>query len=108
MNIDWSGCDLVEVIPGKVSGVPLLKNTRLPVEAITGNYDAFRDEGLPPESAIAETLDCYPEAGLARTVRLPCWSCPRSTGPWSCPMFTRFLRRWPGTSRKLRHALHKG
>ena len=64
MNIDWSGCDLVEVIPGKVSGVPLLKNTRLPVEAITGNYDAFRDEGLSPDQAIAETLECYPEAGI--------------------------------------------
>jgi uncharacterized protein (DUF433 family) len=35
--IDWSGCDLVEVIPGKVSGAPLLKGTRLPVSAITEN-----------------------------------------------------------------------
>ena len=63
-HLDWSQCPLVEVIPGKVSGAPLLKNTRLPVEAITGNYDAFRDEGLSPDAALAETLDCYPEAGL--------------------------------------------
>jgi uncharacterized protein (DUF433 family) len=63
-TLDWSDCPLVEVVPGKVSGVPLLKSTRLPVEAITGNYDAFRAEGLSPEAAIAETLDCYPEAGL--------------------------------------------
>ena len=63
-TIDWSDCSLVEVIPGKVSGSPLLRNTRLPVDAITGNYDAFRDEGLSPEEAITETLDCYPEAGL--------------------------------------------
>ena len=48
----------------KVSSAPLLKNTRLPLDAITGNYDAFRDEGLSPDEAIAETLDCYPEAGL--------------------------------------------
>jgi len=34
-DLDWSECALVEVIPGKVSGAPLLKNTRLPVEAIT-------------------------------------------------------------------------
>jgi len=61
---DWSDCALVEVIPGKVSGAPLLKNTRLPVDAIIGNYDAFRDEGLSPDEAIAETLDCYPEAGI--------------------------------------------
>ena len=63
-TIDWSDCPLVEVIPGKVSGAPLLRNTRLPVEAITGNHDAFRDEGLSPDEAIAETLDCYPEAGV--------------------------------------------
>jgi uncharacterized protein (DUF433 family) len=62
-TLDWSDCPLVEIIPGKVSGAPLLKNTRLPVEAITGNYDAFREEGLSPEEAIVETLDCYPEAG---------------------------------------------
>ncbi|MGB6688433.1 MAG: DUF433 domain-containing protein [Terracidiphilus sp.] len=55
---------MVEIIPGKVSGAPLLKNTRLPIDAILENYDAFRDEGLSPEAAIAETLDCYPEAGL--------------------------------------------
>jgi len=63
-TLDWSDCPLVEVIPGKVSGAPLLKNTRLPVDAITGNYDAFLDEGLSPEAALAETLDCYPEAGV--------------------------------------------
>ncbi len=62
--IDWSDCPLVEVIPGKASGAPLLKNTRLPVEALTGNYDAFRAEGLSPDDAIAETLDCYPEVGI--------------------------------------------
>jgi uncharacterized protein (DUF433 family) len=61
---DWSDCPLVEVIPGKVSGVPLLRNTRLPVDAITGNYDAFINEGLSHDEAVAETLDCYPEAGL--------------------------------------------
>jgi hypothetical protein len=34
------------------------------VDAIIGNYDALRDEGLSPDAAVAETLDCYPEAGL--------------------------------------------
>ena len=63
-NIDWSQCPLVEAITGKVGGAPLLKDTRLPVAAITGNYDAFRDEGLSPDAAIAETLDCYPHADL--------------------------------------------
>ncbi|MBV9506824.1 MAG: DUF433 domain-containing protein [Acidobacteriia bacterium] len=63
-TLDWSECPLVEVIPGKVSGAPLLKDTRLPVEAITGNYDTFRAEGLSPDAAIAETLDCYPETSV--------------------------------------------
>ena len=54
-TVDWSDCPLVETIPGKVSAAPLLKGTRLPVDAITGNYDAFLDECLTPDPAIAET-----------------------------------------------------
>ncbi len=37
--VDWSECPLVEVIPGKISGAPLLKGTRLPVEAQAGADD---------------------------------------------------------------------
>jgi uncharacterized protein (DUF433 family) len=62
-KIDWSDCPLVEMIPGKVSGAALLKNTRPPVEVITGSYDAFRGECLSSDEAVAETRDCYPEAG---------------------------------------------
>jgi len=36
-ELDWSGCELVERIPGKVSGVPLLKGTRLPAATIVEN-----------------------------------------------------------------------
>ena len=63
---EWLGCELIEMVPGKVSGAPVLKGTRLPVEAITTNYDAFLEEGLSAEQAEAETLDCYPEAGSDR------------------------------------------
>jgi uncharacterized protein (DUF433 family) len=62
VTVNWSDCPLVKV-PGKASGAPLPKDTRLPVDAITGNCGAFLDEGLSPDAAIAETLDCYPEAG---------------------------------------------
>jgi len=61
---DWSDWPLVEMVPGKASGEPLRKDTRLPVDAITGNYDTFLDEGLSPSQTIAEKHDCYPEAGI--------------------------------------------
>lgn len=38
----------------------VFKNTRLPVEAITGNVDAYTDEGLSLDDAIAETLKSFP------------------------------------------------
>lgn len=64
--MDWEGYSDAEVIPGKVSGAPLLRNTRLPIAAITENYDAFLEEGSSPEEALFETLDCYPEIGVER------------------------------------------
>jgi uncharacterized protein (DUF433 family) len=38
--MDWTGCDLVEVIPGKASGRPLVKGTRVPADVIVSNFDA--------------------------------------------------------------------
>jgi len=64
--MDWVGYSDVEVIPGKASGAPLLKGTRLPVAAISENYDAFLEEGSSPEEALFETLACYPEIGIER------------------------------------------
>jgi uncharacterized protein (DUF433 family) len=37
--MDWSGYDGVEVIEGKVSGVPLLKGTRMPVDQVLESLD---------------------------------------------------------------------
>jgi uncharacterized protein (DUF433 family) len=34
MRVDWSSYEGVEVIPGKVSGVPLLKNSRVPADLV--------------------------------------------------------------------------
>ena len=36
--MDWSGCPIVEVIPGKVSGAPILVGTRLPADVIVSNF----------------------------------------------------------------------
>jgi uncharacterized protein (DUF433 family) len=65
-HVDWSGCDLVEVIPGNVSGVPLLVATRIPVTDILNSYQGFLEEGNNSERAIIETLYCYPGAGEKR------------------------------------------
>ena len=39
-GFDWSGCDLVEVIPGKVSGVPILCGSRVPADQVVENYES--------------------------------------------------------------------
>ncbi len=38
-KIDWSECPLVEVNLRVQSGAPVLRGTRMPVEAILDNYD---------------------------------------------------------------------
>ena len=58
-------------MPGKVSGAVVFKDTRLPVETITQNVDAFVEgDGLSLDEAIAETLLCFPGVpGGAATIR---------------------------------------
>ena len=41
--MDWSCCGLVEVNPHKVSGVPILKGTRVQADAIVENYAGGSD-----------------------------------------------------------------
>jgi uncharacterized protein (DUF433 family) len=48
-KIDWSECLLVEVKPGVQSCAPVLRGTRMPVDAIVDNFDF----GLSP-AEIAE------------------------------------------------------
>jgi uncharacterized protein (DUF433 family) len=38
--MDWSGCELVEVVPGKVSGLPVIRGSRVPADQILENHDA--------------------------------------------------------------------
>ena len=38
--LDWSRCDAVERVPGKVSGAWVLRGTRMPVATIFENLDA--------------------------------------------------------------------
>jgi uncharacterized protein (DUF433 family) len=38
--MDWSECPYVEVIPGKVSGVPLVRNSRVQADSVVENYES--------------------------------------------------------------------
>lgn len=38
--MDWSGCEIVEVVTGKVSGVPLIRNSRVPADQVAESLDA--------------------------------------------------------------------
>jgi len=37
--MDWSDCEIVEVIPGKVGGVPLIRGTRMPAEQVVESLE---------------------------------------------------------------------
>jgi uncharacterized protein (DUF433 family) len=54
--VDWSGCPIVEVVPGKVSGVPIIRGSRVPADQVIENYGA----GESPED-IAYNFDLNPE-----------------------------------------------
>lgn len=38
-DIDWTQCELIEQVPGKVSGRPVVRGTRILPDAITGSYE---------------------------------------------------------------------
>jgi uncharacterized protein (DUF433 family) len=39
-GIDWEKCELIERVPGKVSGRPIVRGTRILPDAIVNGYDA--------------------------------------------------------------------
>ena len=67
----WLGCDLLESVPGKVSGAVVFKGTRLPVETITDNVDAYMElDNQLLDEAINSTLDSFPDTpGGAEAIR---------------------------------------
>jgi uncharacterized protein (DUF433 family) len=73
-QVDWSKCPLVEFVLCKVSGAPVLKATRMPIQTIVDNYDAGM---MPAEIAEAWDIDLsdvhavleYREKQFARSAR---------------------------------------
>jgi len=37
--MDWSGCDVIEQVPGKMGGRPVIRGTRIEPETILQDYE---------------------------------------------------------------------
>jgi uncharacterized protein (DUF433 family) len=72
--MDWRGCDLVEVVAGKVSGQPVVKGTRIiadqivedaalgsPVEEIAENYPSLPIDKIRKLLAFAHAHQPQPQ-----------------------------------------------
>lgn len=68
---DWLLCPLLSADPEIVSGAVVFKGTRLPVEVITDNVDAYMElQGQTEEEAIRSTLESFPDTpGGADAIR---------------------------------------
>ena len=60
--IDWTQCELIERVPGKVSGRPVVRGTRIMPEAIVGSYDLGE--------TIEELQEGFPTLCVAQIKRL--------------------------------------
>jgi len=60
--MDWSGCELVEVVPGKVSGVPLVNGTRIPADFVIESYELA--------GSVDEVLEEFPRLSRDIVLRL--------------------------------------
>jgi uncharacterized protein (DUF433 family) len=62
VEIDWMACELIEAVPGKVSGKPVVIGTRIMPDAIVGSYDLGE--------TIDELREGFPTLTLAQIERL--------------------------------------
>jgi uncharacterized protein (DUF433 family) len=60
--MDWNECPLIERIPGKQDGVPLVKGTRIPADQVVSEYEL----GSP----IDEIAENYPSITRDKIQRL--------------------------------------
>lgn len=62
LDIDWTGCELVERLPGKVSGRPIVRGTRILADTIVQDAEL----GSPLE----EIQENYPDLPMSVIERL--------------------------------------
>jgi uncharacterized protein (DUF433 family) len=84
MTVDWSECDLVESVAGKVGGRPVVKGTRIPADTI------LADEELG--ATAEETQESFPSLSFdtIRSIRAYGHSHKR-TCPINCGLICRTL-----------------
>ena len=61
-EIDWTACELIERVPGKVSGRPVVRGTRILPDAIVGSYDLGE--------TIDELREGFPSLSISQIERL--------------------------------------
>ena len=61
-EIDWAHCELIEQVPGKVSGRPVVRGTRILPDAIVGSYELGE--------TIEELREGFPSLSLDQIKRL--------------------------------------
>lgn len=60
--IDWMACELIEQVPGKVSGRPIVRGTRILPDAIVGSFDLGE--------TIEELQEGFPSLSISQIKRL--------------------------------------
>ena len=63
--VDWSKCDDVESVPGRVSGAWVIKGTRVPAQAIIDNAKA----GFTAEQLVTEIFEGVPVERVRAVLR---------------------------------------
>jgi uncharacterized protein (DUF433 family) len=61
-DIDWTQCELIEQVPGKVSGRPVVRGTRIMPDAIVDSYDLGE--------TIEELQEGFPSLSVSQIKRL--------------------------------------
>ena len=61
-SIDWTACELIEQVPGKVSGRPIVRGTRIMPDGIVNSYDMG--------GSIDEIREDWPSLSVAQIKRL--------------------------------------
>jgi uncharacterized protein (DUF433 family) len=61
-EIDWRACELIEQVPGKVSGRPVVRGTRIMPDPIVNSYELG--------DSIEEIHEGFPTLAVAQIKRL--------------------------------------